>query len=52
MNSITTVHVARCLATPWGRSEDLGEQLSPEGCEGGGARLHCSAFLRLPFLPH
>lgn len=52
INSISKVHVAGCLATPWGGNEDLGERLSPEGCEGGGARLQCSAFLRLPFSPH
>ena len=52
INSITKVLVARCLATPWGRNEDLGERLGSEGCEAGGARLQCSAFLPVPFWPH
>lgn len=52
INSITKVHVARCLARPWGRNEDRGSGTVPwAGGHGehGWARLLRSALLRTSF---
>jgi hypothetical protein len=52
INSITKVHVARCLAKPWGRNEDcracsIGSVLQAGGYAGvcSWAGLLCSALL-------